>query len=68
MTDHSCPEYCHRCPVLDGDVMPSCMGTAARCSDPKSLDCCTCHRQEVAASVEERLTRIENALAETGAL
>ena len=42
---HRCPTRCHRCPELSGEVMPSCMGTAAMGSiDPTQLNWCTCTR------------------------
>ena len=37
---HVCPPWCHVCPLLDGDVMPMCMGTAAM----GSVYACTCKR------------------------
>lgn len=42
MTAHQCPPCCHRCPDLDDDVMPACMGTAALALNTKSMDWCTC--------------------------
>lgn len=41
---HRCPPNCHRCPDLDDDVMPGCMGTAAN-QGPHTLRLltwCTC--------------------------
>ncbi|KAB8162943.1 hypothetical protein FH609_004245 [Streptomyces sp. 3MP-14] len=45
MTSHRCPPTCHRCPDLDGDVMPGCMGTAANqagADTARLLTWCTC--------------------------
>jgi hypothetical protein len=43
---HQCPPTCHRCPDLDDDVMPGCMGTAsnqsAREETRRLLTWCTC--------------------------
>ena len=42
---HRCPDRCHRCPELGGEVMPGCMGTAGFGNIvPTSLDWCTCKR------------------------
>lgn len=44
MSAHRCPPCCHRCPDLDDDVMPGCMGTAAN-QGPNTLRLmtwCTC--------------------------
>jgi hypothetical protein len=42
MTAHVCPPCCHRCPDMDDDVMPGCLGTAALAANPRSLAWCTC--------------------------
>lgn len=42
MPSHRCPPTCHRCPHLNDDVMPGCMGTAAMSTEPRSLFWCTC--------------------------
>ncbi|MFF2009146.1 hypothetical protein ACFVWY_08745 [Streptomyces sp. NPDC058195] len=42
---HRCPPNCHRCPDLDDDVMPGCMGTATNQGTPATarlLTWCTC--------------------------
>jgi len=38
---HTCPTYCHFCPDLDGQVMPSCWGTVGT-ADPLDISACTC--------------------------
>jgi len=35
---HVCPPFCHRCPDLNGDIMPHCYG----CIDGRELDSCVC--------------------------
>lgn len=37
---HVCPAKCHYCPFLDGQIMPYCMGQAARGAD--NFASCTC--------------------------
>lgn len=39
---HRCPPRCHFCPLLDGDIMPGCMGTAALARGPRDKSYCTC--------------------------
>lgn len=42
LTHKNCPSYCHRCPDMDGHVMPFCYGTINN-DDPDSLSGCYCH-------------------------
>jgi hypothetical protein len=44
MSKHKCPDYCHRCPLLGGQIMPGCMGTAANVGKPHDMGSCTCDR------------------------
>ena len=39
---HRCPDLCHCCPLMDGAIMPFCIGTAALAIDPHDLSHCTC--------------------------
>ncbi len=42
---HRCPPTCHRCPDLDDDVMPGCMGTASNQgtrTTARLMTWCTC--------------------------
>lgn len=70
---HQCPPHCHRCPDLDDDVMPNCMGTASNQGSPHTnrlLTWCTCtanrelsHEDNLAARIEvleARITALEN--------
>ena len=44
--EHRCNvNRCHRCPDMDGMIMPGCMGTAARGNGPYDLSACTCQRR-----------------------
>lgn len=69
---HRCPPTCHRCPDLDDDVMPGCMGTASNQGTPTTarlMTWCTCtaNRKLPAednaaariAVLEARLTELE---------
>lgn len=43
MSAHQCPPCCHRCPDLDDQIMPGCMGTAANLTAERgALTWCTC--------------------------
>ncbi|MFJ9029774.1 hypothetical protein ACIRQP_14820 [Streptomyces sp. NPDC102274] len=68
---HRCPPNCHRCPDLDDDVMPACMGTASNQS-PNTLQLltwCTCSANQSLptedntnariAALEARITELE---------
>ncbi|WP_406324431.1 hypothetical protein [Streptomyces niveus] len=66
---HRCPPNCHRCPDLDDDVMPSCMGTAANQSPNtlRLLTWCTCSaNRELPAedSTNARIAALEARIAE----
>ena len=39
---HTCPERCHRCPDMNGEVMPGCMGTAALALSAHDMSRCNC--------------------------
>jgi hypothetical protein len=43
---HKCPPRCHLCPLMDGDLMPWCMGTAAMGIGPRDKSHCTCRVEE----------------------
>ena len=54
---HRCSPWCHRCPDLDGDIMPGCYGTIN--APDAGMDACTCAKPWVQAkSSEERLDLI----------
>lgn len=68
---HRCPPNCHRCPDLDDDVMPGCMGTASNQSKGtlRLLTWCTCSASRKLpaedsanariAALEARITELE---------
>jgi hypothetical protein len=65
---HKCPQHCHRCPDMGGDVMPGCMGTAALGRHGKDKSFCTCHKvrsydapadETRMASLEKRISDLE---------
>lgn len=57
---HKCPPHCHRCPTLDDDVMPMCMGTAANqsASTTRLLTWCTCAADHTLSSEDNAAARI----------
>lgn len=57
-TGHKCPDRCHRCPLLNGAVMPGCMGTAGR--NVNSLLWCSCRPKSEA----DRLSKLERRVEE----
>lgn len=59
MSKHRCPDRCHKCPDLDGQVMPGCMGTAALAQTATDLSYCTCVRTLPQAEDEIRKLKIE---------
>lgn len=62
---HKCPPWCHLCPLIDGAVMPQCMGTAAMSHGDRDMSYCTCTRDtkpDRIASIEHRLCKIEEQL------
>lgn len=54
---HRCSDSCHRCPDLNGDIMPGCMGTAVL-SDGTDMSYCTCGTKSAKDKFEELRTRI----------
>ncbi len=62
---HACPSKCHKCPLLHGDVMPGCMGTAALAVNAHDLSHCTCshHPHSVPgdqlSEMQARILRLE---------
>lgn len=57
--NHHCPTFCHPCPDLDDDVMPSCLGTSALGgADPRSLTWCTCSANGELLAEEAAAARI----------
>lgn len=61
MTAHRCPPNCHRCPDLDDDVMPRCMGTAANQGSPgtaRLLTRCTCAANRSLPTEDSAMARI----------
>ncbi|MGS2592074.1 hypothetical protein [Streptomyces hebeiensis] len=67
---HRSPPHCHRCPDLDDDVMPGCMGTASNQgtdATARLLTRCTCSaNRELPAedSANARIAALEARLAE----
>ncbi|MFE4658130.1 hypothetical protein ACFRFJ_15775 [Streptomyces hydrogenans] len=70
---HRCPPHCHRCPDLDDDVMPGCLGTASNQGTPATarlLTWCTCAADRTLptedsnaariAALEARITELES--------
>ncbi|MFJ3923061.1 hypothetical protein [Streptomyces sp. NPDC090022] len=70
---HRCPPHCHRCPDLNDDVMPGCLGTASNQGSPNTarlLTWCTCTANHQLSSednlaaritaLEARITELEN--------
>jgi hypothetical protein len=37
---HNCPNWCHKCPELGGDILPICWGSVAWGSSDLSHCCC----------------------------
>lgn len=75
MPRHRCPPTCHRCPDLNDDVMPGCMGTAANQGSPQTarlLTWCTCktalptdaNAAALVATLTARVDELERRLAE----
>ena len=58
---HRCPNRCHRCPLMNGDVMPGCMGTAALATNPRDMSHCTCalHSNDDMESLRARVKKLE---------
>lgn len=56
---HVCHSYCHKCPDLDGQVMPMCMGT----TDRNDFERCTCDRPAIvkAEAQEKQIRRLQAA-------
>jgi hypothetical protein len=44
--EHKCPARCHVCPMLDGQIMPMCMGTAAMATGHYDRSRCTCATEQ----------------------
>lgn len=66
---HSCSRHCHHCPDLDGEIMPGCMGTAARANGPRDMYACTCVRRvsrDNVVSLERRVAKLEAILKSRG--
>lgn len=42
MSRHVCPPWCHRCPDMDGDVLPRCWGSVHR----NDLLGCHCYKPD----------------------
>lgn len=70
-----CPQRCHRCGLLGGQVMPWCMGTAAMSNGPHDLSQCTCHGgacgakwmdSDVLNDLVSRVEALEKLLAKSG--
>ncbi|MFJ3793824.1 hypothetical protein [Kitasatospora sp. NPDC090091] len=63
---HRCPPCCHRCPDLDDEIMPGCMGTAANLgAEHGALTWCTCRASlpsdaNPAALIELLTTRVDD--------
>lgn len=57
---HRCPPNCHRCPDLDDDVMPGCMGTAANQSPTtlRLMTWCTCSANRSLPAEDSNAARI----------
>lgn len=58
---HRCPPNCHRCPDLDDDVMPGCMGTAANQGSPETarlMTWCTCSANRRLPTEDSNAARI----------
>jgi hypothetical protein len=66
-TGHTCPPWCHRCPLMpDREVMPMCYGSIHN-PNPKNLDRCNCPRPERGKrgpADEDRIGRLEKKVAE----
>ena len=63
MSKHRCPDHCHKCPDMDGQVMPGCMGTAAMARGPYDMSYCTCARgPSRLTKLERRVARLEEAM------
>lgn len=62
---HRCPERCHLCPLVEDDVMPWCMGTAATALGPRDLSRCTCREEsrERRRSIDDMAITIRTLLA-----
>ena len=54
---HKCPSWCHKCPDMEGYIMPGCVGGAVY----SDLDHCTCDRPVVKLkdALEKKLFRAE---------
>ena len=47
MTAHECPRYCHPCPLMDGGIMPYCIGQAVRGDEDDNMWACTCPENQL---------------------
>ena len=56
----NCPQRCHRCPDMDGAVMPWCWGTIIHSVNERDLLACTCRAEYAARSTEDRVRRLES--------
>lgn len=64
---HDCPPWCHRCPDMDGEVMPTCWAgvVAWHLGTKEVLAACACERpprnrfRAWVKRTNERLARIE---------
>ena len=54
MKRHRCPPWCHKCPRMDGEIMPGCMGTAAM-----GYHRCTCTQDKARRAVWRRVAELE---------
>jgi hypothetical protein len=39
---HKCPDWCHKCPDIEGHIMPVCWGTVAFAHNEDDLSHCNC--------------------------
>jgi hypothetical protein len=58
---HVCPPRCHRCPDLNGDVMPMCWGSVDR-NDLVRCHCPREHTRTAFGNLEARVAALEEAL------
>lgn len=58
---HRCPPNCHRCPDLNDDVMPHCIGTASnqgQAETARLLTWCTCAANRALPTEDSNAARI----------
>jgi hypothetical protein len=58
---HKCPPWCHRCPLMGGEVMPECWGTVifGATYGLRACDCVKPQKPTAADVVSDLVRRVE---------